>query len=301
MSLTSRVFCYISGKNDRARDAGLQTPDDVFRFDNIPYGKVKKWQQLDVYRPKKKGEGTAFSRLPVIISVHGGGWVYGTKEVYQFYCMSLAQRGFAVVNFNYRLAPEYKFPASIQDTDRVFAWVRENADKYGFDPNHIFAVGDSAGGHMLVLYTIMCNSDEYARLLGFEPSKERQAPAAVALNCAVFRIDFGEKGNPHLRKLMCGLLPHKGTPEEQEMINPLPFMNDMFPPAFIMNANADKLVMMEQTESFTAKLDEFRVDHTVKVYGTQEKPLDHVFHCNIRTKEAARCNDDECAFFREHM
>jgi hypothetical protein len=78
-------------------------------------------------------------------------------------------------------------------------------------------------------------------------------------------------------------------------------MNDMFPPAFIMNANNDKLVMMDQTEAFTAQLDEFRVDHTTKVYGTQEKPLDHVFHCNIRTQEAKRCNDDECAFFREHM
>lgn len=301
MSLTSMMFRYLSGKNDRERDAGLKTPADVFRFDNIPYGTVKKWQLLDVYRPKKDGEGTVFSKLPVIISVHGGGWVYGTKEVYQFYCMSLAERGFAVVNFNYRLAPEHKFPESIQDTDRVFAWVRENADKYGFDTSHVFAVGDSAGGHMLTLYTTMCNSSAYAKVLGFEPSKERQAPLAVALNCAVFQIDLSENGSPQMKKLMAGLLPKKGTPEESEMVNPLPFMNDMFPPAFVMNANEDQLIAPEQTEVFVAQLDEFRVDHIAKVYGTKEKPLDHVFHCNIRTEEAARCNDDECAFFRAHM
>ena len=63
-----------------------------------------KWQKLDVYRQKD-----ATGKLPVIVSVHGGGWVYGDKERYQFYCMDLAERGFAVVNFSYRLAPEYKF------------------------------------------------------------------------------------------------------------------------------------------------------------------------------------------------
>ena len=106
MSLTSLIVRYNFGKGDRKRDAGLTTPDDVKRYDNIPYGRDKKWQILDVYRPKEK-EG----KLPVIISVHGGGWVYGTKEVYQFYCMSLAQRGFAAVNFNYRLAPGHRYPA----------------------------------------------------------------------------------------------------------------------------------------------------------------------------------------------
>ena len=84
---------YDFGKGDRKRDAGLKTPEDVKRFDDISYGPDRKYQLLDVYR-LKDAEG----KLPVIVSVHGGGWVYGTKETYQFYCMSLAQRGFAVVN-----------------------------------------------------------------------------------------------------------------------------------------------------------------------------------------------------------
>lgn len=85
-------------------------------------------QVLDVYRPKDT-EGN----LPVIVSVHGGGWVYGDKELYQYYCMSIAQRGFAVVNFTYRLAPEYQFPAPMEDTNSVFAWILDNKDKYGMD------------------------------------------------------------------------------------------------------------------------------------------------------------------------
>ena len=95
-------------EGDNKRDAGLKTPENIVRYDDIIYGTESKWQKLDVYRQKD-----ATGKLPVIVSVHGGGWVYGDKERYQFYCMDLAERGFAVVNFSYRLAPEYKFPASL--------------------------------------------------------------------------------------------------------------------------------------------------------------------------------------------
>ena len=110
------------GASDAKRDAGLTTPSDIQRFDNICYGKDPVWQSLDLYRPKSMDE----KKLPVIVSVHGGAWVYGTKEVYQFYCMRLAQFGFAVVNFNYRLAPENKFPSSLEDTNLVFQWINAN-------------------------------------------------------------------------------------------------------------------------------------------------------------------------------
>ena len=89
-------------KADDERDALMNTPEDIERWDNIVYGHDdREMQRLDVYRPKQaQGED-----LPIIISVHGGARMYGDKERYQYYCMSLAQRGFAVVNFTYRLAP----------------------------------------------------------------------------------------------------------------------------------------------------------------------------------------------------
>ena len=124
-------------EGDNKRDAGLKTPENIVRYDDIIYGTESKWQKLDVYRPKD-----ATGKLPVIVSVHGGGWVYGDKERYQFYCMDLAERGFAVVNFSYRLAPEYKFPASLEDTNFVFTWVLENAETYRLDTEKLFAVGD---------------------------------------------------------------------------------------------------------------------------------------------------------------
>ena len=100
----------------------------------------------------------------MIVSVHGGGWVYGDKERYQFYCMSLAQRGFAVVNFTYRLAPEFQYPppAPLEDTNLVFGWILRHADQYGLDTNRLFAVGDSAGGNILGLYAAFSTNPAYA-------------------------------------------------------------------------------------------------------------------------------------------
>jgi len=107
MTMMSFMMRMISKSNDKKRDAGLVYPEDVIRSENISYG-PHKMNVLDVYRPKNGS-----TKLPVIVSVHGGGWVYGDKELYSHYCVSLAQRGFVVVNFSYRLSPQNKFPTPI--------------------------------------------------------------------------------------------------------------------------------------------------------------------------------------------
>lgn len=117
------------GASDARRDAGLEIPSDVKCFFDIRYSNADENCLLDVYRPKR----AAKKILPVIASVHGGGWVYGDKKLYSFYCMELTRRGFAVVNFTYRLSPEHKFPAALEDTNNVFKWILENSSKYNLD------------------------------------------------------------------------------------------------------------------------------------------------------------------------
>ena len=109
-------------EGDARRDAGLTQPEDIVCFTDIPYGPLPE-QLLDVYCPL----GTEKPR-PAIISSHGGAWFYGDKKLYSHYCMRLARRGFAVVNFDYRLAPEHKYPAPVEDTCRVLKWMQENAE-----------------------------------------------------------------------------------------------------------------------------------------------------------------------------
>ena len=277
-------------KGDDKRDAGLKVPEDIKRYDNIMYGEDAKWQLLDVYRPVDNDE-----KLPVIVSVHGGGWVYGDKERYQYYCMNLAQRGFAVVNFTYRLAPEYKFPAPLEDTNFVFEWILQNAENYGMDTDKICAVSDSAGAHILSLYLDMCVNSDYASNFNFNVPDGLHI-RAVALNCGQYHM--GEDELDELTgKLMEEYLENKGTEEELKLLCADDFVTAQFPPAFIMTSEEDFL--RGQAPLMYNKLKSKNVTCELHDYkSTGETKLGHVFHLNIKSADAQKCNDEECAFFR---
>lgn len=278
---------------DTVRDAGLTTPEDVERFDDICYGNDLKWQVLDVYRPKKcKGE-----KLPVLINMHGGGWVYGDKERYQFYCMSLAQYGFAVVNFTYRLAPEFKFPAPAEDANLVAKWVIEHADEYGFDTTKIVAAGDSAGATLLYQYATICTSEAYGRMYAFEVPKGFHIQA-ILLNCGQYEIAVSKEPGDLTTALMHEYLPEGGTTAELEILNAMPYMTKEFPPTYLMTANEDFLC--EQAPMMKKRLEELEIPHEFTLWGDAEHPLQHVFHLNIKTEVARECNRMECEFLEKH-
>lgn len=279
---------------DDVRDAGLTTPEDIVRFDDICYGEDARWQVLDVYRPKDK----AGQLLPVIVSVHGGGWVYGDKERYQYYCMSLAQHGFAVVNYTYRLAPEFKFPSSMEDANLVFTWVMEHAKEYGFDTGHVFGVGDSAGAHQLSLYAAICSNPELAARFPFRVP-EGFVPTAIALNCGVYAV-LRDKTTGRLEHgLLEEALPDGGTDDEIERINVVAHITESFPPTFYMTCTGDSL--QSQAVILGQKLIEKQIPHEFHFYGDADHQLGHVFHCNMRLEEAARCNQEQCDYFRKFL
>lgn len=293
MSTTSDMVRKMFKEGDDKRDAGLQTPENILRYDDILYGDNPDWQMLDVYRPKNTN-----GILPVIVSVHGGGWVYGDKERYQYYCMDLAKRGFAVVNFTYRLAPEYKFPAPLEDTNLVFEWVLSNAKEYEFDTEAVFAVGDSAGAHILGLYTEICTNEIYAKKFEFHVPKGF-VPKAVALNCGAYEITVDENSEDLTHTLMGDFLPEKGTASELEMINVANHITKDFPPTFFMTATGDFLI--EQPKVLSQKLMKENVPFQFHFYGDAKHELGHVFHLNLKMKEADLCNDEECNFFRSFL
>ena len=283
-------FCRSNAIDDAKRDEGLTTPDSIERFDNISYGAHER-NILDVYRPKNID-----GKLPVIVSIHGGGWVYGSKEINQFYCMSLAERGFAVVNFSYRLAPEFKHPIPLRDTNKVFYWVLQNADIYGFDTDNIFAVGDSCGANMLGLYCCLCTDPAYAKELSITPPAGF-LPKAVGLNSGVYRLVRGEEDL--MDSLAEAYFPCKGTDEEYDTIALAKRVTAAFPPTFIMTALGDFLV--PQAKPFYELLISLGVKAEYHCYGDSDNPLRHVFHIDIKLPQSRTCNDDECEFFKKQI
>ena len=277
-------------EGDAKRDAGLVPPENIERRLDVSYGPYGE-NLLDVYYLK----GTNKPR-PVIINIHGGAWIYGDKELYSHYCMRLAQRGFSVVNFTYRLAPEYRYPAPLEDTAAVFRWVLRNAKEYFLDTENIFVLGDSAGGQLCHQICTIATNPQYAKMFSFRLPEELKI-RACALNCGAYVFLASRFFKPY-GVYQCYL------PENYREVLPQlkvsKFMTADFPPAFVMTAANDYLKML--AKPLYKKLKRLGVDAELHIYGKKEdKHMGHVFHVNCYLPEAVVCNDDECNFFRRYM
>jgi acetyl esterase len=105
---------------------------------------------IRVYRP------AAGNNLPAVVYYHGGGWVFGNLDSVDRSCRALANAsGCVIISVDYRLAPEHKFPAAVEDADAALRYVAEHAGEFNIDPNRIAVGGDSAGGNLAAVVCLM--------------------------------------------------------------------------------------------------------------------------------------------------
>jgi acetyl esterase/lipase len=109
-------------------------------------GGAHKLQRLDITIP------FAEPPLPILVYIHGGGWMNGDKSTYRRICALYAQAGFLVYNINYRLAPQYGFVEMVRDVASAVYWAYVNGPRYGGDPSRMFIAGDSAGSQLTSWY-----------------------------------------------------------------------------------------------------------------------------------------------------
>jgi len=113
--------------------------------------------KLDLYVPK------GVKDFPVLIFVHGGTWRSGNKALYMPLGLTFAKAGIGTVVVNYRLSPQVKHPAHIEDVANAFAWTVANIGKYGGRADRIFVSGHSAGGHLVSLLAL---DETYLKAVG---------------------------------------------------------------------------------------------------------------------------------------
>lgn len=283
-----REACKLS---DDKRDSGL--PHDipeVIRYDDLKYGEYPKWNLLDLYLPKNVS-----GNIPVIINIHGGGWVYGTKETYQYYGLGMAKRGFAFVNPNYKLAPDVQFPGELDQVDQYIHWVADHADEYNLDKNNVFIIGDSAGGQMAEQYAVVLTNKEYREKIGYKLTDLKIR--AIALNCpATFVLDPGM-----ISGAVSAYFTHEilNDPNLKDLLNVEKYITKDFLPTFIATANQDF------ARDCSIRLDGYlrakEVEVIQKSWGDLENPRAHVFMINQRDELADLANDEEAKFFKDHM
>ncbi len=283
---------------DSLRDEGLKEPETLEKYKDISYGPYDEWNLLDLYIPKdesiKAGNGT---KWPVIISIHGGGWFYGDKELYRFYCMHLAEFGFAVVNYNYRLAPEFRFPSPIEDAVAVLKWISENADKYNLDKENLFMTGDSAGAQLVSQMGTILSNGEYAALFGLDIPKDLKLKA-VGLACGTYSfpdVDDTENIGDHLTDYFgdVSLL-------NDERTKVLDHITSAYPPAFAFSSYCDFLY--GACEPMANLIKSRGAEAEFEIYGSPDRmDIGHVFHVNMRLEAGERANKAQIEFFKKHI
>jgi acetyl esterase len=116
---------------------------------------------IRIYSPIAAGSDP----LPALIYFHGGGWVIGNVETHDGLCRLFANEGgFRVVSVDYRLSPEHKFPAAVDDAYGAVAWIEQNAADIGIDPNRLAVGGDSAGGNLAAVVAQLAKAKGHPKL-----------------------------------------------------------------------------------------------------------------------------------------
>ncbi|MCX7050184.1 MAG: alpha/beta hydrolase [Candidatus Sumerlaeota bacterium] len=254
------------GVTGAAQQAAL--PPGVKAIRDIVYARPgNKPQMLDIYLPEKTD---AASSLPLIVWIHGGAWVGGTKN--NCPAMRMVPNGFVAASVNYRLSQEAIFPAQIEDCKAAIRWLRVNAGKYNIDPNRIGVWGSSAGGHLVAL---LGTSGDVKDLEGSEG--DLTVSSRVQAVCDWFGpTDFLDivKHPSNLKhdspespesKLIGGYILAPENKEKVARANPITYIKKDAPPFLIMHGDKDMTVPYQQSVLLHEALKKAGVDATFEI------------------------------------
>jgi acetyl esterase/lipase len=218
---------------------------------NITYGNVEDVSlKMDIYYPMK-----AFEKAPAVVYVHGGGWTKGDKAggAGKLDISELVSRNYLVAAINYRLAPQHKFPAQIEDAKCAIRFLRANSEKYNIDNEHIGVWGGSAGGHLVALLGVADESAGFEGIGGYANQSSR-VQAVVDLFGPSDLTKIFEGSNSRLLQKVFGTPDHDS--EIARLASPVNYVSNDDPPFLILHGEEDKLVPLSQSQILYDKLNE---------------------------------------------
>jgi acetyl esterase/lipase len=214
--------------------------------------------KMDVYVPAASKPRP----LPVVVHVHGGGWVSGTRSSGERFAQvkqTLLDRGYLVVSLDYRLAPTHKYPAQIQDVKCAIRHLRARASRYGLDPSRIGAWGGSAGGQLVALLGTADAGAGFDDVGGFLDASSR-VQAVVAISAIT---DFTHPDELHDNYSRAFLTWPDPTSPEMIDASPVTHVTADDSPFFFIVGEDDALVSNQQSARMNQRLQEVGVPSSV--------------------------------------
>lgn len=204
---------------------------------------------------------------PALVFFHGGGWVIGDLDTHDVVCRGIADEGeLLVISVDYRLAPEHKFPAAVDDAIAATRWIADNARKLGIDPEQLSVGGDSAGGNLAAVVALH--------------ARDHGGPLLAGQVLIYPATDFSMRHPSHSEPETSVLLTHSvirwfgahylSGPEDADDWRASPARAETLaglPPAFVMTAGADPL--RDEGEEYARRLADAGVPVEHRTYPGQ--------------------------------
>lgn len=243
---------------------------------DVVYGKTADGIELklDVWPAKKKSEDAL---TPVIVQVHGGGWVSGDKGQVQDWNQWMNDQGYTVFDIRYRMPPEAGWKDEVGDVKSAIGWIVQNADTYKIDPNKIILMGESAGGNlaMLAAYSL---GDKYIL-----PSTDvPDVPIKAVINMyGPSDMTAFYNNNPSKNYVQDVMDKYIGGspsdyPKRYKMLSPISYIHEQTPPTIMFLGTGDRIVPVEQANILDEKLTTSGVAHELYLLPK----VDHGFDAN---------------------
>ncbi|MDT4962967.1 MAG: hypothetical protein QOF87_2614 [Pseudonocardiales bacterium] len=224
---------------------------DVVKDRRLPYAPGGRRFEMDIYRRRDLPVGR-----PVLLQVHGGAWMIGSKQQQGIPLMlQMAARGWVCVAVNYPLSPRARWPEHLIAVKRATAWIREHGSEYGADPSFVAVTGGSAGGHLAAMLAL--TADDKSLQPGFEDADT--AVQACVPHYGVYDLT-AESGSRSSRDMLDNLTSRfvmnraASYPDDYRAASPLSRVRADAPPFFVIHGSNDTLVPAPEARRFVDRL-----------------------------------------------
>lgn len=260
-----------------------KVPPGIYSILDQQYIKGDKDAMLDVYFPSKLDQTD--QKLPVVVWIHGGGWVSGSKIQVASYCKLLASKGYSVIAIDYSLAPADIYPKPLQQGNAALKFIIKNAQRFHADTTRFILAGDSGGAQIAAQIGNMISSTSYADLIGIKAGLNRNQLSGLILYCGAYDtslINQKEGGTIFLNTVLwsySGQKDYEKAPlfKTASVIN---YITAEYPPCFISVGNNDPL--LSHSVDFAEKLTELKVQVDLLFFKPDYKPaLPHEYQFNL--------------------